>query len=115
MSQYRQPVFARIPGACADARARLFDQGLHWLLQCKLVGNKFGVGMSSVHSNIVLVSGAIDGNLELNDLNRLSGDMFKNSSDLNQLARNTLKEIAIYRSLNRRDLIRQTKQNCAEI
>jgi hypothetical protein len=79
---------AQIP---VPQRERLLDQGLRWVIQCKTICNKFGVGMSSVRSDIVLVRGALDGALELDALNRLSDDMFKNFVNLEHLAQNTLR------------------------
>ena len=79
---------AQIP---VPQRERLLDQGLRWVIQCKNICNKFGVGMSSVRSDIVLVRGALDGALKLDALNRLSEDMFKNFVDLEHLTQNTLR------------------------
>lgn len=75
-------------------RGRLLDQGIRWVAQCEFICSKFGVGMDSVWSRIVLLKAALDGGLKLGDLNRLTDGKFKNHVDLDDMALTTLVETA---------------------
>lgn len=73
-------------------RERLLDRGVRWIAQSEFISNKFGVGMDSLWSRIVLLRSALDGGLDLNDLNSRCGGMFKNHGDLESMAQATREE-----------------------
>jgi hypothetical protein len=128
------------------------DQGIAWVGQCTFICNKFGVGMDSVRSKILLLRTALNAGLALSDLNTHTNNLFKNYASVEHLAQATLTEsirignfaeqgstlsilaelawrnadgrksaffrrqaIAIYRKLNRPDLIRELKKNSGAI
>lgn len=73
-------------------RDRLLNLGIRWVGQCEFICNKFGVGMDSAWSRIVLLKAALDGGLELSDLNKMTDGLFKNHIDLDDMAQATLVE-----------------------
>lgn len=74
------------------ARAELLSQGIGWIVKCEFICSKFGVGMDSAWSKIVLLKAALDAGLRLGDLNRLTENLFRGQIDLEHVAQNTLAE-----------------------
>lgn len=71
------------------------ELGVKWVAQCEFICNKFGVGMDSVWSRIVLIKTALQSNLGLDSLNGLTGGLFRNHAGLEDLAWATLTEIEV--------------------
>lgn len=65
-------------------------QGIKWVAQCELICNKFGVGMDSVWSRIVLLKAALDAGLDMARLTVLTGDLFRNFASLEDMAHTAL-------------------------
>lgn len=73
-------------------RDHLLTRGINWVAQCELICIKFGVGMDSVRSKILLLSIAVDFDLQLCDLNQRTGGLFKNFATYGAMANFALVE-----------------------
>lgn len=70
----------------------LMQQGINWVMQCEYICSKFGIGMDSVNSKILLLSVAVDSDLKMCDLNQRTGGLFKNFANFDAMADFTLGE-----------------------
>lgn len=66
------------------------ELGMKWMAQCEFISHKFGVGMDSVQSRIVLIKTAMQCGFGMAELNAFTNGMFRNHASLEELARATL-------------------------
>ena len=71
---------------------QLLGQGVNWISQCEHICSKFGVGMDSVRSKILLMSVAVESDMAMNDLNQRTGGLFRNFANFDAMADFTLSE-----------------------
>lgn len=71
---------------------RFLEQGINWVTQCEFICSKFGIGMSSVKSKILLMSVAVDSDLKMCNLNQRTDGLFKNFANFDVMADFTLGE-----------------------
>lgn len=73
-------------------RNQFLELGVKWIGQCEFICHKFGVGMDSTWSRIVLIKSALHAGIGLDELNGLTNGLFKSYANLEELAQATLAE-----------------------
>ncbi len=84
-------MFAYRQIAVPDAEMVL-ERGIGWIAQCEIVCNKFGVGGDSIWSRLALIDIALLPEVGFERIKRAAGDLYKNFSDLREMAEDALAE-----------------------
>ena len=83
-------LYAWSKGLALPQGEQSLELGMKWVVQCEFICHKFGVGMDSVRSRILLLKIAMQSGFDMARLNEHTGDLFRNHASLEEMARATL-------------------------